>query len=348
MIISKTPLRISFCGGGTDLPGYYMKKAGRVISTTIDKYIYVTVAPKFDGRVSVRYSRTENVDDVEDLDHTIIRECLREFGIKSGIEIVTISDVPMNGTGLGSSSALTVGLLNALREYTGNVWHGVAAAEKAFDIEVNRLGAPIGKQDQYAAFVGGFNHMIFSKSAVGIENIRKGSAVSGKDGISRKKISCLCPDVDINLRKVAWLERSVMLFWLDRPRDGNAILKEQSAGIEGKMDVYDRSIDAVQEFLRWFDDGVADLDVGDILDRAWKTKKEYCEKISDSYIDQTYDRAKSAGAIGGKLLGAGGGGFLMLVVPEFAQDDVRRALHPLKEMPIKFTETGSEVIYGGC
>ena len=190
--------------------------------------------------------------------------------------------------------------------------------------------------------------MIFSKSCVGIDNIRKGSAWSGKDGVSRKRISCLCPDVDVNPRKIEWLERSVMLFWLDRPRDGNAILKKQSADIESKMVVYDTAIDSVKEFLEWFDDSVPDLAVGDIIDRAWRVKKMYCEKISDDYIDATYEKAKSAGAIGGKLLGAGGGGFLMMIVPEFAREDVRKALHPLRDMPIKFTETGSEVIYDGC
>jgi len=347
MIITRTPFRVSFVGGGTDLPGYYNQRAGRVISTTIDKYVYVSVAPKFDGRVSVRYSRNENVDHVGDVHHTIVRECLEEFGIKDGIEIVTISDIPMNGTGLGSSSALTVGLLNALRAYTNTTWHGAEAAEMAFDIEVNRLGKPIGKQDQYAAFCGGLNHMIFTKSAVGIENLYKGSAVSGKDGVSRKKISCLVPDVDVNLRKIEWLDRSTMLFWLDRPRDGDAILEKQSGDIDEKMDVYEKAIDAVQEFLLWFDDGVADLEVGNIMGRAWEAKKQFCDMISDSYIDNTYQRAREAGAMGGKVLGAGGGGFLMLVVPQFAQEDVRRAVHPLREVPFKFTKSGSEVIYGG-
>lgn len=323
MIISRTPLRISFVGGGTDLPSYSDRYGGHVISTTIDKFVYVTVAHKFDGRVSVRYSEKEDVATTEGIKHTIVRECLRLFGIKGGVEIVTISDVPMKGTGLGSSSALAVGLLNALCAYTDTKWSKERLAEAAITIEIDRLKAPIGKQDQYATAFGGFNHLLFDVHGTGVDDLR----------------------IPSTAKKIQWLEDNTMLFCLERPRDSNDILSAQAAQMEENIPLYTGLTNAVYMFLDWFDNEMPDDAIGGIMNAAWETKKGLCSRISDSYIDETYSNAIGAGALGGKVAGAGGGGFLLLVVPKERREAIRNALFPLIEMPFKFTMEGSTVIY---
>jgi len=325
MIISRTPLRISFVGGGTDLPAYADRYVGEVISTTINKYVYVTAAHKFDGRVSIRYSETENVATVDELKHTIIRECLKSFGIKDGIEIVTISDVPMKGTGLGSSSALTVGLINALCAYMGVRSDEEDLAESAAYIEISKLNAPIGRQDQYAAAYGGFNHLQFGRGSVTVDELRMPS-------------TC---------QKVIWLEDNTMLFWLHQERDANDILLEQSEQIDDRLPLYESMKESVHAFLNWADsrNDMPEDAVGGIMNIAWENKKAFCSSITTPHINDLYSRAIDAGAIGGKISGAGGGGFLMLIVPEDAQDSVRDALPEAHEMPFKFTIKGSEVVY---
>ena len=239
MIITRTPLRISFVGGGTDLPAFYLKHTGQVVSTTINKYVYVTVNHKCDGRVSLRYSETENVARVEDLEHAIVRECLRLFGIDEGVEIVTISDVPMNGSGLGSSSSLTVGLLNALCAYTGTTWSAERLAYQAFNVEVNLLGAPIGKQDQYAAAYGAFNHFMFSSNGyVNTEDLYNGQ---------------MEPVIDKEWRngKIKWLEENTMLFYLDIGRDSGDILQKQIGEMDTMMPIFQALRRSAQTFLHW-------------------------------------------------------------------------------------------------
>lgn len=335
MIITRTPLRISFVGGGTDLPDYFTKHTGQVISTTIDKYVYVTVNRKFDGRVSLRYSETENVARTADLRHTIVRECLHLLGIYEGIEIVTISDVPMNGTGLGSSSTLTVGLLKALGTYIGKEWDLEELARTAYKIEAEILGAPIGLQDQYAAVMGGFNQFVFGGTSIGTEDLYAGRAF-------------LIPGSVVDMEKILWLQKNTMLFCLDKARDTNEILREQAEHIEDRLPIYHAHKKSVWEFLRWLtDDSPCDA-VGGIIDKAWQNKKGMCNQISTPSIDTTYEKAMRSGAIGGKIVGAGGGGFLMLIVPEENQVDIRRAMRSaLREMPFQFSRKGSEVIYDG-
>lgn len=326
-------MRISFVGGGTDLPAYFKKHTGQVISTTIDKYVYVTVNRKFDGRVSLRYSETEDVARASDLHHTIVRECLHLLQIYEGIEIVTISDVPMNGTGLGSSSTLTVGILKALGVYIGREWHLEELARMAYKIEAEILGAPIGLQDQYAAVMGGFNHYVFGATSIGTEDLYGGRAF-------------LIPGSEVNTEKISWLEKNTMLFCLDQARDANEILRDQADQIEDRLPIYHAHRRSVWEFLYWLTNDSPYDAVGQIIDKAWRNKKKMSDQISNPNIDAAYEKAMRSGALGGKIVGAGGGGFLMLIVPEDNQVDVRRKLRAdLKEMPFRFSRGGSEVIY---
>lgn len=323
MIISRTPLRVSFCGGGTDQPAYYMKHGGEVVSVAIDKCIYVTINEKFDGRVHLRYSKTENVPKAGDIQHTIVRECLKLMKVKKGVEIVTISDVPMQGTGLGSSSSLTVGLLNALHTYKGKKINAKELAEMACYVEINILKAPIGKQDQYAAVYGGLNRFKFHKG-----------------GVIREDLYQKCSSI-----KIKWLEESTMLFYLNKQREGNHILAKQIKGIEDNKLIYDAMKGLVHDFIAWLKGDMPSPVVGQIIDMAWQNKKQLCGQVSNSYIDKFYNKAKGAGALGGKVAGAGGGGFIMLIVPKEHQQKVRESLYPLKEMGMQFDEEGSRIIY---
>lgn len=324
MIITRTPLRISFCGGGTDLPGYANNHIGEVVSAAIDKCIYVTVNKKFDGRINLRYSKTENVSRVHEVEHSIVRACLEYLKISEGIEIVTISDVPMQGTGLGSSSSLTVGLLNALSAYKGDYLDAEELAEMACKIEIDILKSPIGKQDQYAAAYGGLNHFTFNKDG----------------SVTRKDLYR-----DYTSIKVKLFEESMMLFHLDRPRQANTILRHQAKKIDDMKLEYDAIKHLTNDLLGWLSDGFNSHVLGEIIDSSWLHKKNLCGQISNGYIDNLYERAKKAGALGGKVCGAGGGGFMMLVVPLDHQSDVKRAFRPLNVMPIKFDEEGSRVVY---
>lgn len=326
MIITRTPLRVSFVGGGTDQPDYYEKHTGQVVSTAIDKYIYITLNRKFDGRVHLRYSKTEEVAHADELRHTIVRECLRMFGIDGGVEIVTIADVPMHGTGLGSSSSLAVGLLQALSAFIGNAWSPEQLAYNAFVVEHERLGLPCGKQDQYAAAYGGLNCITFKQQGdVNVEGLQG-------DGDR----AC----------KIAWLQRSSMLFLLDVARESETVLRGQLDLMDNRLEAYDDLKGLVMRFCRWLADRQPCEAAGTLLHEAWKMKKKMCPGATTPRIDAYYAAARKAGALGGKVIGAGGGGFLLLLVPERHQPEVRKILHPLKEMPFGFNRKGSEIVYG--
>jgi D-glycero-alpha-D-manno-heptose-7-phosphate kinase len=324
MIITRTPLRVSFVGGGTDLPGYADKNGGNVISTTIDKYVYVTLNEKFDGKVSLRYSETECVDNIDDLQHDIVRECLKMYSVENGVEIVTISDVPMKGTGLGSSSALTVGLITALDEFCGRrAIDKATVALKAFEVEVALCGAPIGYQDQYASAIGGLNMFWFRG-----------------DGNNWS------PVYDTAMpRKVMCFEESTMLFYLNNERSASDILKDQTMAIGNNVCIYDRLKAGVVEMWDWFRNDEPLERLGDIINEEWHCKRQLSDMISNDRIDNLLIDALDAGACGGKICGAGGGGFLLLIVPVENQDDVREAMETLHEMPFSFSHTGSEVIF---
>lgn len=326
MIITRTPLRISLVGGGTDIPEFYQRKFGAVVSFAIDKYVYVSVNPKFDGRTRVSYSQTENVDNPRDLKHDLARETLKHFDLR-GLEITSVSDIPGEGTGLGSSSAFTVGLCVALNRLIGgreNV-HPEVFAKLAYGIESGRCEHPVGQQDQFACAYGGLHYYQFnSDHTVTVE---------------------LLP---LESDQKFFLTRDLMLFWTGQTRNANSILAEQAKRMEKNQDtaVYaDRLRDLAVELAERLRAG--DIrDIGDFLHEGWYCKKNFSRNVSDEVMDTIYEKARSAGATGGKLCGAGGGGFFLFAVPPDRQEDVRRAVG-LRQVPFRIVDRGSEIIYDG-
>lgn len=326
MIISKTPLRCSFFGGGTDFHDYYENSClgyGSTISTALDMHVYITVNRSFDHKIRLCYRDNEWVDRVDDVKHNIIREALRLVGIEDGIEIFYSADIPLSGAGVGlaSSSALAVGVLNALYAYLGQYVTPDFLARQACKIEIERLGQRIGIQDQYAVAYGGFNRYRFNS-----------------DG-SVDVMPVIC-----NHDTKEALEKRLMLFFTGMTRKSGKILSEQAEKIERKMNMLDdlvRTVDRSAEMLTMerMDEWGAELD------RTWAIKKQFAGGISNPVIDGMYQSARSAGALGGKVLGAGGGGFLLLYVPEACQDAVRNALADYREVGFHFEPQGSHIIF---
>lgn len=324
MIISRTPLRVSFLGGGSDLASFYRQSHGAVLSTAINKYIYITVNKKFDQKVRASYSITEMVDQVADLKHELIREALRVVGIDGGIEVTSISDIPSQGTGLGSSSTYTVGLLNALYAYKGVLVGAERLAREACEIEINRCGKPIGKQDQYIAAYGGMQYIQFNPD----ESVYVDPLI-----------------IQPALKKT--LQRRFMMFYTGITRSADAILTEQKANTESReepMASLNRMVKMAGELRMALMAGNPDS-FGELLHQGWLEKKKLAGGISNATIDCWYDQARRAGAIGGKILGAGGGGFLLLYVPEEKQAEVRAALAHLRLINFGFEPQGSKIIY---
>jgi D-glycero-alpha-D-manno-heptose-7-phosphate kinase len=323
VIITRTPLRISFAGGGSDFPAVYSRSFGAVVTTAIDKYMYITVNRKFDEKIRASYSITEMVDRVDDLKHELIREALRMTSIAGGIEITSISDIPSRGTGLGSSSTYTVGLLHALHAFAGRHVDARRLAEEACAIELDRLGKPIGKQDQYIAAYGGLQFIRFEPDGVLVEPLRPG-------GEFRQD-----------------LEEHLLLLYTGVTRRAEAILGEQQrnleegdAALDGAVRLRDLAVD-----LR-----AAILDrrlsaVGEILDAGWAIKRGLASGISTPQIDEWYATARTAGAIGGKVVGAGGGGFLLLFAAPRDHARILERLPALRPVPIRFEPFGSRIIY---
>lgn len=320
MIITRTPLRISFTGGGTDLPAFYKNGYGAVVSTSIDKYIYITVNKRFDDSIRVSYSKTEIVNHVDELKHDIARECLRMVGIPGGIEITSIADIP-SGTGLGSSSSFAVGLLNALYTYVGERLSAGELANQACQIEINVLGHPIGKQDQYAAAYGGVNYFTFERNG----------------DVQREKISIS----DNDLRN---MNRKLMMFYTGIRRSADGILSRQSQETKNKMEVLTFMRDQANRMRDGLIHEGFTPKFAKMLDEAWQKKKSITSGISNPEIDELYQKAISAGASGGKLLGAGGGGFILLYCDEQYQPAVREALG-LRELDFEISLNGSRVVY---
>lgn len=326
MIISKTPLKASFFGGGTDFSTYYENSKlgyGTVVSTALDMYVYITVNKKFDDSIRIVYSDNELVSNVDEVKHNIIREALKIVGIQRGIEIVYMADIPLSnaGIGLASSSALAVGVLNALHAYKGEfVSQGVLARE-ACEIEINRLGQRIGIQDQFAVAYGGFSqYKFFSDGSVSVSPI-----VCRKDIIEK-------------------LKKNLMLFYTGNTRDSRKILSEQSDTIVEKTVMLDDLVNTTDCAVRALYDG--DIDYwGTELDRTWNIKKKFAKGISNSLIDEMYNKAKSAGAIGGKILGAGGGGFMLLYVPQKKQDSVKKELAGFRNITFSCSNEGSKIVF---
>jgi D-glycero-alpha-D-manno-heptose-7-phosphate kinase len=324
MIITRTPLRISFAGGGSDLPAFYEQEIGAVVSTAIDKYIYITVNPKFDHKIRASYSVTEIVDSVDEVQHELIREALHLLSIKEGIEITSISDIPSQGTGLGSSSSYTVGLLNALYAYKGHMAGAERLAHEACYIEINRCRKPIGKQDQYIAAYGGLQYIRFNSDG----------------SVYTDPVIC-----SPTTRKR--LQSRLLLLYTGLTRKADDILSEQTRETrndEGKRDSLRRMVDLAGQLCDAL--GRDDINAfGEILHYGWLEKRKLAANISNSAIDGWYERARSAGAIGGKLLGAGGGGFLLLYADPADHEDICHALPELRPIPFNFCPQGSKIIY---
>ncbi|MCI8728163.1 MAG: GHMP kinase [Hungatella sp.] len=324
MIITRTPFRISFCGGGSDLPAFYKKNGGCVLSTSIDKYMYLSIHPSFRKEETIlKYSKTEIVKDISTIDHLYFKTVLQKLDIH-GVEITSTADIPA-GTGLGSSSAFTVGLLHALHSYKGKFVSKEQLAQEACEVELSDLGQPIGKQDQYAAAFGGLNYITFNRDgSVFVEPIIMGEHTQKK------------------------LEENLMLFYTGSVRSASAILEEQSKNLK-QSEEKERSLiemcKLTKDLCRYLREGRINK-MGDVLNEGWRLKRTLASGISNPILEEYYETALKAGATGGKLLGAGGGGFLLFYVPEASQKHVRESLK-LPEIPWSFDRQGSTVIYVG-
>jgi D-glycero-alpha-D-manno-heptose-7-phosphate kinase len=321
MIIVQTPLRVSFFGGGTDFPSFYQSEGGNVLTTAIDKYIFVTIKKRFDQKLRIGYTRTEMVDSVDEIQHELIREAFRITGIKEGVEITTMGDIPAAGSGLGSSSTVTVGTLHAMYSYLGEMVTAEQLAREACKVEIEVLGKPIGIQDQYVAAYGGLRFMEFSPSGeVKIERVN------------------LAPEF---LRR---LNESLLLFYTGITRRSSGILREQNRNIIDRL----QTLREMKMMARVACDQLVagNLDIlGKLLHQSWLLKKQLASTISNDKLDAIYDTARRAGALGGKITGAGGGGFLILYCPYEKREAVRAALYPLQELPFQLERDGSKVIF---
>lgn len=320
MIVVETPLRLSFLGGGTDFDDFYLTHGGAVLSTVINKCVYLIIKERFDNMIYVNYSRKEIVDRVDKLEHELVRETMRMTGVESGVEITTLADIPSEGTGLGSSSAVTVGLLQALYAYQGQIVTAKTLAEQACQIEIDILGKPIGRQDQYITAYGNMRFITF-----------------GNDGVEVQKIGLSSEDK----RR---LNDALLLFYTGMTRESSQILSEQKANINQQVGTLSEMKKLAFEAKDAITEGAFD-EFGEIIHRGWELKRGLASKISNSQINEIYQTARQAGAIGGKITGAGGGGFLLLYCPNGKQDEVRRALKGLRELPFRFLADGSKVIF---
>lgn len=321
MIITQTPLRISLAGGGTDLPGYYRKHGGYVVSTAIDKFIYVIVNQRYDDKIYVDYSRKEVVDSIDEIEHELVREAARITGMKNGFEVAMMADIPSEGSGLGSSSSLTVGLLNAFYQYRGEQVGPERLAQEACRIEIDILGKPIGRQDQYIAAYGGLCGFEFHPDdTVTVERIEIPASMKRRFG------------------------SNILLFFTNIVRQASKILADQSGKIADTIAFHDEIKSLAREVHRALHDGNPDL-LGDVLHRNWELKKQLANGVSNEEIDAMYESARSGGALGGKIAGAGGGGFLMVYCRRPDQDNVRDALSRYREMPFMLEPYGSRVVF---
>lgn len=321
MIISQAPYRVSFAGGGTDLPAFYRGEFGAVLSITIARHMYVTVHGRFKPNIRVAYSKTETADSVAAVQHDLVREAMRMVGVDGPLEITTIGDVPA-GTGMGSSSSLAVALLNAMYAYRGQIVSHERLAREACQIEIDILGKPIGRQDQYAAAYGGLNYIRFNPD----------------DTVDVEPVPCQPP-------VLAELERRVLLMYTDQQRDANQILKKQSDGTEDRRRVL-REMRDLAHAMRMAISGKGDLDeFARLLHAGWELKRSLGFGISDEKIDAWYEAARRAGAQGGKLLGAGGGGFVLLMAPPERHAAIREALGYPRELEFKIERHGCRIIF---
>ncbi|HYR89064.1 MAG TPA: GHMP kinase [Terriglobia bacterium] len=323
LIVTRTPLRISFAGGGTDLPDFYERQTGAVLSTTINKYVYVTVrrhGDLFPEKYRLNYSETEQALTLDEIKNDIIRECLHLLRIDGPLYVSVVADLPA-ASGLGSSSSFAVGLLNALHTYRGERVSALQLAQEACQIEIDVLKHPIGKQDQYAAAFGGLNFYTF--------------LTGGSVTIEPHRI----PD-DAPMRLFSYL----MVFWTNIQRDANKVLQEQKENTSSIMEHLIQIRDHAIQLREMMHGRFKPTDFGSVLDATWHCKRRLAKTISNDRIDAWYEKAKAAGAIGGKLLGAGAGGFILLIVEPHRQNDVRNALSDLTEIEIGYESRGSSLL----
>ena len=325
MIITRTPFRVSFAGGGSDLPSFYRRHEGCVLSMTINKYMYVSIHPTFNrDETVVKYSQTEIVRDVRAVQHPIARQLLLDYGI-DGVEIVSTADVPA-GTGLSTSSAYTVGLIHALNAFRGKLCSQERIAREACELEIEKLGEPIGKQDQYGTAVGGLKFIRFkSDDSVEVEPL----------AVSRQKLS--------------ELEGNLLLFYTGLTHSAGEILQEQNKNVAGEDKKFQNLVKMTELAYELREAVGADNldDFGRILNENWLLKRELASQISNDKIGKYYDLAMANGALGGKLLGAGGGGFLLFYCPKEKQKRLRSALSDLWELPFAMESSGTKIIYVG-
>lgn len=324
MIITKTPLRISFAGGGTDLAAFYEQEEGIVVSSAISLSIYIAVHEYFERKIVLKYSQTEEVDEVDEIQHPLIRSSMESAGVGAPIEITSFADIPAKGSGLGSSSSFTVGLLKALYAHSGRNIGAEGCAKGACEIEIEKLGGPIGKQDQYAAAYGGLNTIRFSSNGE-----------AKVDPILLEK------------KKKKRLNDSLLMFYTGITRSASGILKEQKENTQSQSDIF-QGLQRMKGFALELEEHLNKqrIDVvGEMMHAGWLEKKKLAAKISNPQIDNWYENAMSAGALGGKLLGAGGGGFMMFYCDPEKQQALREALSDMREVPFDLEHQGTRVLY---
>ena len=323
VILSKTPLRVSFLGGGSDLYAFYKDEVGAVLSTAIKKYIYITVNRKFDEKIRVNYSVTEEVFNVEEIKHPLVRETLKLMGLEIGLEIGSTADIPSRGSGLGSSSSFTVGLVNAIATLKGQPMRRDDLAELACEIEINRCAEVIGKQDQYAAAYGGFNLIrFFPDESVTVEPI------------------------NLNSSLIKELSDSLLVFYTGKTRRASTVLAEQAYNMQSKTKRgYMRQMAALAVDMKNKLQEQSIQDFGEFLHENWLLKRRLSSSISNEHIDHLYELAISNGATGGKLLGAGNGGFLLFFAPNENHDRIRKSLSILSEVRFELDSSGSQVVF---
>ena len=322
MIITRAPFRISFCGGGSDLPGFYEQYGGCVLSTTIRKYMYLTLHNNFHkDQIRLKYSKTETVKSYNEIEHKYFKQCLKDFGIM-GVEITSMADIP-SGTGLGSSSSFTVALLHLLHTYKGEYVSKYKLAKDACEVEIDKLGEPIGKQDQFAAAFGGLKFYEFQPSGfVNVEPI------------------IMAP------QSYKTLEKNILMFYLGGVHSASAILKEQSQNMKAadKAKIQQQMCELTRTLKEELQKNNVDA-MGGLLHENWMLKKNLANGISNPLIDETYEKAMNANALGGKLLGAGGAGFMIFYVKPEYQENVRNALGHLREMDFEMDNSGASIVH---
>ena len=323
MIISRTPMRVSFFGGGTDYPGWYEDHGGSVVSTSIDKYCYITcryLPPFFDHKFRIRYTKREETQTIKDINHPSVRACLEYMKIKKGVEIVHSGDLPAL-TGLGSSSAFTVGLLHTLFALKGKIVNKQQLAMGAIHIEQDIIKENVGSQDQVAAAFGGFNRIDF----------KEGKTID-------------VHPITLHSEKMQELQCNLMMFFTGFSRFAHDIAGAQINNIPKKKKELKLMSQMVNESIKILNGSKID-DFGRLLNESWKIKRTLSHKITTDSIDEIYNAGIKAGALGGKILGAGGGGFILFFVKPEKQPKVRKALQNFLHVPFKFEELGSQIVY---